>query len=317
MIKKILLPLLVVPLILTFMPSGIVHAASSVGDPSATYQGQGGYYYYITIPLHETCVTSSGTEERDYDFVATSSYGQQAEGTHRYRFYGSNDGTIYIQMDNGSMDASYCDQVNNGNVVDTSDVLKDVTLSLDQQNPSLTVTAPVNGAQFSGGSLVFSGTASDNISVASVTVDGQAATLNGTSWTYTRHYDPNTYGNLVSTVTVKDAAGRSKTTVVSYTQTKPVSTPLNQSTKPGSSNKPSDSTTPKTSAAPTNSTQKSSDSSAPGTDNQAKDTISKVSATKKSGMNSLVVLSIVVIVLAGIAFFSFKKQWKPIVKKWF
>lgn len=98
------------------------------------------------------------------------------------------------------------------------------TVTLDTAAPSLTVTSPTDGAIVTNPSLTVTGTVSDTTSgIASVTVNGEAATVSGTSFSKVLTL---TEGTHTITVIVTDRAGN-KTTVtrsVTYDAGAPVIT---------------------------------------------------------------------------------------------
>ncbi len=84
--------------------------------------------------------------------------------------------------------------------------------------PQVAISAPADGATVSSPSLTVTGTASDNVGVASVSVNGQAAVLNSGSWSATVTLPPGT-----STVTAvgTDGAGNTASASRSVTYTPP------------------------------------------------------------------------------------------------
>jgi hypothetical protein len=86
------------------------------------------------------------------------------------------------------------------------------------QSPTVAITTPADGATVQSPSVTVSGTATDNVGVASVTVNGQAATLG--SGTFSKEIALAEASNAI-TVVASDAAGNTATATRSVTYTKP------------------------------------------------------------------------------------------------
>jgi len=93
--------------------------------------------------------------------------------------------------------------------------------------PSLSLSAPDDASTVSSPTVTVAGTASDNVGVASVTVDGQAVTLSGGTFS-----TPVTLGEGANTITVvaADATGATTTVTRSVTYTKPTAAPPTDTT---------------------------------------------------------------------------------------
>lgn len=107
----------------------------------------------------------------------------------------------------------------------------------DTQPPALTITTPANNSQTFADKITVSGTATDSganaSGVASVMVNGAAATLNAQNGTWSRSDVPLTLGANQITVQAIDNAGNAATTTITVTR-KPVDTqpPVIQITSP-------------------------------------------------------------------------------------
>ena len=105
-----------------------------------------------------------------------------------------------------------------------------VTVTVDNIAPTVSMTAPANGATVNGSSVAITATAADNVAVAGVQfkLDGNSQGAEDTTSPYATTWDTTTLGNgsYSLTATVRDAAGNTTTSsVITVTVNNPVPPP--------------------------------------------------------------------------------------------